>query len=72
MAWIWLIIGGFFEVGFTTCLRYVDGFRNIPWTLGFQLIYIPVLFVAGFFGPVLLMWAVRNSPARRFYRLLFG
>jgi quaternary ammonium compound-resistance protein SugE len=35
MAWLWLIIGGCFEVGFTTCLRYVDGFRNIPWTIGF-------------------------------------
>jgi quaternary ammonium compound-resistance protein SugE len=35
MAWVWLILGGFFEVGFTTCLRFVDGFRNIPWTLGF-------------------------------------
>jgi quaternary ammonium compound-resistance protein SugE len=35
MAWILLIIGGLFEVGFTTCLRFVDGFRNIPWTLGF-------------------------------------
>ena len=35
MAWILLIVGGLFEVGFTTCLRFVDGFRNIPWTLGF-------------------------------------
>ena len=35
MAWFWLILGGFFEVGFTTCLRYVEGFRNLPWTLGF-------------------------------------
>ena len=35
MAWAWLILGGLFEVGFTTCLRNVDGFRNIPWTLGF-------------------------------------
>lgn len=35
MAWAILILGGFFEVGFTTCLRFVDGFRNIPWTLGF-------------------------------------
>ncbi|QKR98788.1 multidrug efflux SMR transporter [Sphingomonas sp. CL5.1] len=35
MAWLWLIVGGCFEVGFTTCLRYVDGFRNVPWTLGF-------------------------------------
>ncbi len=35
MGWVWLIIGGVFEVGFTTCLRNVDGFRNPPWTLGF-------------------------------------
>jgi quaternary ammonium compound-resistance protein SugE len=35
MAWLLLVLGGIFEVGFTTCLRFVDGFRNIPWTLGF-------------------------------------
>lgn len=35
MAWVWLVIGGLCEVGFTTCLRYVDGFRNVPWTIGF-------------------------------------
>jgi quaternary ammonium compound-resistance protein SugE len=35
MAWVWLIVGGLFEVGFTTCLRFVDGFRNVGWTLGF-------------------------------------
>lgn len=35
MAWLWLILGGLFEVGFTTSLRFVDGFRNIPWTLAF-------------------------------------
>ena len=35
MAWILLVIGGLFEIGFTTCLRYVDGFRNLGWTLGF-------------------------------------
>ena len=35
MAWLWLIIGGFFEVGFTTSLRFVDGFRNVPWTIAF-------------------------------------
>ncbi len=35
MAWVWLIIGGLFEVGFTTTLRFVDGFRNIPWTIAF-------------------------------------
>ena len=35
LAWLALAIGGCFEVGFTTCLRFVDGFRNLPWTLGF-------------------------------------
>jgi len=35
MAWVLLVLGGLFEVGFTTCLRFVDNFRNIPWTLGF-------------------------------------
>jgi quaternary ammonium compound-resistance protein SugE len=35
MAWLWLIIGGMFEVGFTTTLRFVDGFRNVPWTIAF-------------------------------------
>ena len=35
MAWLVLCVGGLFEVGFTTCLRYVDGFRNVPWTIGF-------------------------------------
>lgn len=34
-AWLLLLLGGLFEVGFTTCLRFVEGFRNIPWTLGF-------------------------------------
>ena len=35
IAWFWLILGGFFEVGFTTALRFVDGFRNVPWTIAF-------------------------------------
>ena len=35
MPWLWLIVGGMFEVGFTTSLRFVDGFRNVPWTFAF-------------------------------------
>jgi quaternary ammonium compound-resistance protein SugE len=35
MPWFLLVVGGLFEVGFTTCLRFVDGFRSLPWTLGF-------------------------------------
>ena len=35
MPWLWLIVGGLFEVGSTTSLRFVDSFRNLPWTLAF-------------------------------------
>lgn len=35
MAWLILVLGGLFEVGFTTALRFVEGFRNLPWTLAF-------------------------------------
>ena len=35
LAWTLLVLGGLFEVGFTTSLRFVDGFRNLPWTLAF-------------------------------------
>ena len=35
MPWLWLIVGGMFEIGFTTSLRFVDGFRSLPWTFAF-------------------------------------
>ena len=35
MAWFWLVLGGLCEVGFTTSLRFVDGFRSVPWTIAF-------------------------------------
>ncbi len=35
MAWLWLVLGGLGEIGFTTCLRFVDGFRAPFWTIGF-------------------------------------
>ena len=35
MNWQGLVIGGLFEVGFTTSMRFVDGFRNWQWTLAF-------------------------------------
>jgi len=35
MGWIYVIFGGVFELVFTTCLRYVNGFKNVPWTIGF-------------------------------------
>jgi quaternary ammonium compound-resistance protein SugE len=35
LAWLYLLVGGLFEIGFTTSLRFVDGFRNWPWTIAF-------------------------------------
>ena len=35
MPWLWLIVGGLFEVGFTTSLRFVDRFTDLKWTLAF-------------------------------------
>jgi len=53
MAWVLVILGGMFEVGFTSCLRYTDGFRNIPWTLAF--------FVCAALSFVFLEMATRNG-----------
>jgi quaternary ammonium compound-resistance protein SugE len=35
MAWIYLVIAGLFEVGFTTCLKFSENFSNWKWSLGF-------------------------------------
>ena len=35
MAWIYLIIAGLFEVGFTTCLKLSQNFTHIKATIGF-------------------------------------
>jgi quaternary ammonium compound-resistance protein SugE len=35
MAWFYIILGGLFEVGFTTCLKYSDNFSNLKWSIGF-------------------------------------
>ncbi|MFC0181809.1 quaternary ammonium compound-resistance protein SugE [Pseudarcicella hirudinis] len=35
MAWLFLVIAGLFEIGFTTCLKLSDNFTNYKWTIGF-------------------------------------
>jgi quaternary ammonium compound-resistance protein SugE len=35
MAWLYLLIAGLFEVGFTTCLKLSENFSNMKWTIGF-------------------------------------
>ena len=64
MAWLWLILGGVCEVGFTTCLRYVDGFRNLPWTFGF------LVSVTASMG--LLEYAARSIPMGTAYAVWGG
>ena len=64
MAWVWLLLGGFGEVGVATCLRFVDGFRNSGWTLGF------VLSVALSMG--LLELASRSIPMGTAYAVWSG
>lgn len=64
MAWVWLIIGGLFEVGFTTCLRHVDAFRNLPWTAGFL--------VSVILSMALLEYASRSIPMGTAYAVWGG
>lgn len=35
MAWFILILAGFFEVAFTTCLKMSDNFKHTWWSVGF-------------------------------------
>ena len=35
MAWVYLILSGLFEVGFTTSMKLSDGFTNWKGTVGF-------------------------------------
>ena len=64
MAWVWLVAGGLFEVGFTTCLRNADGFRHIGWTTGFLLSVL--------LSMLLLEWAARTIPMGTAYAVWTG
>ena len=64
MAWVWLFVGGLFEVGFTTSLRFVDGFRNVGWTMAFL---VSVTLSMG-----LLEYAARTIPMGTAYAVWGG
>ena len=64
MAWFWLILGGVVEVGFTTSLRFVDGFRNVPWTVAF-LVSVAI-------SMALLEYAARTIPMGTAYAVWGG
>ncbi len=64
MAWVALILGGLFEVGFTTSLRFVDGFRNWPW--------VAVFLGCVTFSMGLLEYAGRTVPLGTAYAIWAG
>jgi quaternary ammonium compound-resistance protein SugE len=64
MAWFFLILGGLFEVGFTTSLRFAEGFRNLPWTGAFL--------VSVTLSMVLLESAARTIPMGTAYAVWTG
>ncbi len=64
MAWLALILGGLFEVGFTTSLRFVDGFRNWPWVAAFL--------VSVTLSMALLEYASRTIPMGTAYAVWAG
>jgi quaternary ammonium compound-resistance protein SugE len=64
VAWLLLVLAGVFEVGFTTCLRYTDGFRNIGWNAGF--------FVCAGLSFFLLEQAARTIPLGTAYAIWVG
>lgn len=43
-----------------------------PWVLAYQILFQPLIIVAGLGVPLLLMALVDRSPARKFYKYLFG
>jgi len=64
MAWIFLIIAGAFEIGFTTCLKLSNNFTNIKWTVAF-LICISMSFL-------LLNKAIQTIPIGTAYAVWTG
>lgn len=64
LAWGLLVLARLFEVGFTTCLRYADSFRNLAWTTGF--------FVCVFISFTLLDNAAKTIPLGTAYAVWVG
>lgn len=64
MYWIYLIVAGLFEVGFTTCLKESAGFTRLWWTAGFLVCAVASL--------VLLNLAVEVIPLGTAYAVWTG
>ncbi len=64
MAWIYLLVAGLFEIGFTTCLKLSDGFTKLIPSVGF------VAFAVVSFG--LLTVSMRSIPLGTAYAVWTG
>jgi len=64
VGWIYLLICGVLEVGFTTCMRHTDGFKNIPWTAAFLICIALSMYF--------LELATRNIPMGTAYAIWTG
>lgn len=40
MAWVYLVLAGFFECAFTTCLKLSDGLTKLGWAVAFVLLSV--------------------------------
>jgi peptidoglycan/LPS O-acetylase OafA/YrhL len=47
-------------------------YHVLPVILGLQIIFQPILIAAGVSVPLVLMWLMNKSPARRYYQYVFG
>lgn len=47
-------------------------YERLPWILGSQFLYQGILIVSAIGGSLLLIEAVKRTPARRYYRYIFG
>jgi quaternary ammonium compound-resistance protein SugE len=64
MGWIYLVIAGAFEVGFTTCLKYAEGFTRLLPSVGF--------FIAATISFVFLTLAIKTVPMGTAYAVWTG
>ncbi len=64
MGWIYLVIAGSLEVGFTTCLKLSENFSNRWWALGF--------FITSIFSFVFLNKAIQTIPMGTAYAVWTG
>lgn len=64
MAWIYLVLAGLFEVGFTSCLKMSENFSKTFWSIGF--------FISITLSFLLLNKAVQEIPLGTAYAVWTG